>query len=660
MHNPEDLGVLAAVLPAAASDTAPELETVPEPQPAYPLEKLKEMFRSSQDACDANNLLCIRDRDFYDGDQLSAAMRSELNLRGQPLIYINKIASGINGLLGIIDAVEGAPEAAPRNRDGKNAADVATKLLRFIRDKSLYRRVRKSSSKEFLLEGTAAIIVEGEPDSVTVKHILWRDFFYDPHSLLHDFSDARYLGIAKWLDADVVQRMYPEAYTRMGDPFDNTILGVFDAKGNLETKNPWIDMGPSRRRLRVIDMYYLDQYGAWQRCIFCERGVFWCGPSHYVDDEGQSICPIVAESFEIKQGGERYGAARHAIPPQTEINSRRSKLLHHVNHRQVEITDPAAAATDSATASREAAKADGVIPYGYKAVSAPDLAQGQMLILEKSERDLDRMFPTPAVLARATGVNESGRARQILQQAGYTELARAIGRFTDLEHRVFKQMWFRARQFFSKQMDVRVTQDGRTPDFITINEPVIAPRIQSVVDPTTGRAVMQTVMAQVGTNQRVAEMDVDIELTTVPDVVTLRQEAWEAVLDTAKSLGLNPLSPEFRALIKFSPLPNAIDIYEELGEIAAEVAQQNAPAATAETQAAMLERHAHIAKNLAKADRDSATAEYERAQTLATATKTALESHQTVQAILATEHGLGQPQPLLPPQPQQPGPPLGQ
>ncbi|HEV2816707.1 MAG TPA: hypothetical protein VGW40_05750 [Allosphingosinicella sp.] len=603
------------------NETLAPAETTEPQEPALPFERLKKMFRLAMDASAENDLLCIRDREYYDGDQLSANVRDALNRRGQPLFYTNRIERAVNGIFGIIDAGESDPQAYPRTSAARDAADVATKTLRFIADKANFKQTRKQLSESFVIQGTCAAIVEytdsprpGAIGDISIKHIRWEDFFADPHSREHDFADATYMGIAKWMDAESVKATFPDKFAEFGSPFDQEGGGIFDSKGSLDTANKiWSD--PDRRRLRVVDMYYRDCYGAWHRAIFCQRGLFWFGPSEYRDDAGRTICPIEAVSYEVKQNGDRYGYVRNMIPLQDGINSRNSKLLHLVNHRQVKLVDQSGASNKS-VAKTEAAKADGAIPFGWEVLPAPDLAQGQMLILQQTQAELDRMAPTPAVLGRSGSASESGRARAMLLQAGLTELVRGLGRLEGLDTRLYRQAWFRARQFFTDEMEVRITSDARAPEFIKINTPVLGPVPvpvmgpdgQPIINPVTGLPVMDVKIGQVGTQNSVAEMDVDIEVSSVPDQTTLKHEAWEKMLEFAASIQLHPFDPKFWALLKVSPITNGREMADELKAAAEEAAQQDAAAQQAQAAAIQQAQQTELGAAQAKAMRDAASA----------------------------------------------------
>lgn len=550
------------------------------------------------------------DRDYYDGEQISALVLKELQKRGQPPLYINKIANVVNGMWGVMDAAASDPEAFPRSAKSQDAADLATKTIRYLVDRANFKRLKRGASETFVIEGIAAAMVEYDGRHVNLARIRFEEFVFDPVSREHDFSDALFLGQAKLMDASEAATLYPEfdaAQTFSDDFFD---LG--DDEARLKW---WIDN--DRKLVRIVDLYYKVGHD-WHRAVFTSAQVLYVGPSDYRDDEGESICPVLATSYEVAREGLRYGAVRHMRPLQDDINSRRSKLLHHLVHRQVKATDMNATAT-RAEAIREAAKADGAIPFGWDAVGTPDLAQGQMLIYSQSVEDLNRMGPTPAVLGRVSGANESGRARQILQQAGYTELARAYGRFEAFEAAIYRTVWFAAKQFLTSPMWIRIASDPRAIEFLQVNEPVMGLVPQPVVDPATGepmldaygQPVVQPVLGQVGTMNRLAELDMDIVLSTVPDTVTLQQESFQSILEMAASVKMDLLDPRFQLLVEMSPMPNKRDIVEKIEAFRQQMAAQQQPDPMAE-QATILDfeaQKAEIEKDRAKAFRDITSAQ---------------------------------------------------
>jgi len=610
--------------------------------------KLKRMVETYLDVTRQNAMLAQRDRDYFDGDQLNAEIRADLSQRGQPLIFTNKIAPGINGVLGIIDSAESDPEAYPRNDSSKDAADLVTKTLRFLADQTNYKKVRGQASENFIIQGSCAAIIDWDGRDLNLARIQWEDFIHDPLSREHDFSDAKYLGVGKLLDEADAAAMFPDTYPELGNPTGD-LGNFFDDK----SKARWWG-NPQRRQVRVIDLYY-EAVGDWHRAIFCQAGMLYAGKSTFIDDCGCTISPIIATSFEISRSGDRYGAIRNMIPLQDEINARRSRGLHIINHRQVRQSDMYAPAQNKEIARREAARADGAIPFGWEPVTTQDMAQNQMTFFQQSQTDIDRMLPTPAVLGRVTSSNESGRARQILQQAGYLELSRQLGRFEAFELNVFRKLWLAARQCLDQPTWIRIVDDPRAPEFLQINEPVIGPVQQPVIDPSTGQPVIDpqtgqpvthVTMGQVGTKNRLAELDMDIILTTVPDHATLQQEIWEQVLDYAKGTGISPFDPHFIALLEMSPLPNKRETIDKIKRLAAEQAPQQDGAQQAMQQQAMQASQADVAVKSAKAAKDQAHAAKTAIEATALgASLSQIMPPETIQAIIQRGQAQFQQQP---------------
>jgi hypothetical protein len=245
-----------------------------------------------------------------------------------------------------------------------------------------------------------------------------------------------------------------------------------------------------------------------------------------------------------------------------------------MNSRQVQYdVNSGGNPVDADLARAEAAKADGVLPLGWSIIPTNDLTQANMVRNQEAKAEIERMGPTPAVLGRQEAGSQSGRARLVSQQAGLTELARPIGRLNNWELRVYRQMWARARQFWTDEMFIRISDDVRAPEWLKVNEPQLGMVMQPVADPatgqpaidqTTGQPMMRPAMGVVGYNNRLAEMDVDIILDTVQDTATLAQEVWaELVQLVGQAGGLEAVySPAFELMIEASPMADKTRVIE--------------------------------------------------------------------------------------------------
>lgn len=558
----------------------------------------------------------IADRKMYDGDQLSAAVKRALRRRKQPEVVDNLIRPAVNGLLGVLDQSRTDPIAYPRNGEADQAAaDVASKALRFAADEGKFDKHKSSAAKEYFTKSTACILIEGSPDGpVTYTPIPYDELIYDPHSKRLDFEDARYIGTQKWFYADDVKALYPEAWERLGDPVNVGALGgVMALTDKPEDATRWVDR--KARRLLVVELYHRDG-GQWQRTVYCAAGVLEQGTSPYVDDKGRTLCPFEAVSYEIDQDNTRYSHVRDMVSLQHSVNARKSRLGHLTNTRQIQPIGEGTQMVDVDVARAEAAKADGVIPPGYQIVPTADLAAGQAQLLQDDRGQLQRMGPTPAVLGRQEGSSQSGRARLVLQQAGMTELAPALAGIEDLENRCYRQTWFRMRQFWNAPKWIRVTDDLRAPKFLQVNEvegydivpqPVMGPDGQPQAD-DFGQPAVQMVQ-QPRVKNRLAEMDLDIIVDSVPDTATLEQETFaELVKLTGGNLAV-ALTPEFELMIEISPLTDKTRILEKIRDFREKRDQAQAQQAQQQQQIAEQGMQVELAAKQAKTALDGAKAE---------------------------------------------------
>lgn len=622
------------------------------PKPPITIDRARRYFMESTTATVKNDRECKIDARYYHNDQIGADQRAKLKQRGQPIVIVNRIAPAISGILGIIDSAQTDPQCWPRTPEMQGTADIATKILRYLNDRADMERVMADLSTDYFIHGTCAALVGEEAfngaSEIGVTPIKWEDFFYDPMARDYDFRDARYLGVSQMRDADDVAILYPEQYKALGNPFDSG-ADWLDGKHSIEEEMMWLDR--DRRRIRVVELYFKHTDGNWHRVVFCEAGFLDFGQSAYVNDQKQSICPIVAASYEVnRHNGDRYGPIRAMRYLQDEINSRRSKLLNETNNRRVQqvVEDVEEGSKD--IAKREAAKADGALPYGWQAVSAPDIAEGQALLLNEAKADMDRLAPTPAVLGRM-GAGDSGRARQVLQQAGYTEWARSFERLMKLEESINRHLWFGAKQFMTQPQWIRATGEARSTEWVQVNVPVDVKYVPDVdpqtgqpnIDPTTGQPHM---IAQPVYDKAIAAMDVDIVLDTVPDSSTLEHETVQELLRYAGSTGISPLDPQFKALLMLFPLPNKTQTLEQWESVRKMMQEEQAAQMQAQQQQMMQQQQLQAAHIQAKAAKD--TAQAHKAEADAMMTEMEIKNHVMAQQYAAMLAGIAPP-PASPP-----------
>lgn len=574
--------------------------------------------------------LAARCRDYYDGRQLSEAEEAELRKRGQPPIVINRIRRKVDWLRGLEAQSRTSPRAFPRTPQHQQGAEAATDAIRYVCEKEGFDRKRAAAWANILIEGIGGVEVvheegrDGEPD-VVINYYPWDRLFHDPHSMEPDFSDARYLGVVIWSDADDLREQYPNKTDEIEASVGFGGVGSDDTYEDKPYWQVWSD--PKRRRVRQVLMHYRDG-DQWHWARFVRGGILEEGESPYTDEDGESLCPLILQSAYVDRQGNRYGVVRDMLDPQDEINKRRSKLLHQLNARQ---TRSIKGAVSVQALKRELARPDGHVEVdpavadmaremgmpAFDILPTNDMAAGQFNLLQEAKGEIDLMGANSGLSGKDGSASQSGRAIMARQQGGLIEIAPLADGLSDFTRTVYRHVWLRIRQFWRAEHWVRVTDDERNIRFVGLNrrvtlrerleqmpqEQVIMIARQYGLTPNDPRLDMP-----VDIENNVEALDIDITIEEVPSQVTLEGETFEQIVNIATSMpGVVP--PEI--LIELAP-----GIKRDVKDRLLEHMQQSQQA-----QAAGSEQAAQAQAQMMEVDAAKKAAEAQRAQSIAAKTQ---------------------------------------
>jgi hypothetical protein len=586
------------------------------------------MFEDAERATWEERQLNERDRDYYDGKQLTLEERNALKKRGQPPVVFNRIRRKVNFMMGTERQQRRDPRAFPRTPTDEPVAQSASDALRFVCDSEDWDRHRSLFAENLFIEGTGATMVGIKEDkqglTPTLINIPWDRFFYDPHSRDPHFGDATYLGLVTWYDIDKARAMYPEA--------EEVLTATLSRSRHSETYDDrpkwriWSDY--ERQRVRICEVFF-EEGGVWQTAIFTEAGnITEAQPSPYLDENGEPECPIRAASLYVDRDNNRYGDIRDSIDPQDEVNKRRSKGLHLINSRQVRVGPDATQGPD--VIRKELARPDGVITSGdVEILNTNDMAAQNLQMLQEAKNEIDLMGANAAL----QGKNEadmSGRAILAQQQGGMVEIGLHMDRIRQHTIEVYEALWSRIRQTWKGERWVRVTDDERSVRFVGINQPVTAADMmmeQISQDPQAQQRIQKDPMAQqrlqeflqspqaqsvVEVRNVPSEIDVDIVIDEGMDTPTVQAEQFDTL---SKILpGLINLPPVYaQMLVQASSLRDKDKILETL-----EAQQQQDPMAEQMKQIAMAKEVAEVEKTQSEAAENAANAVRNQAEAFKT------------------------------------------
>lgn len=476
-------------------------------------------------------------RRYRHGSQYTEKQIKALNQRGQPVVTYNRISRKIDGIVGLVEKMRQDPKAYPRTPKHEEGAELATAVIRYALEEQDWKAKSPIIAADGATDGIGVMEITLEQGDrgdteVGLEVVSPEDFFYDPRSFRHDFSDARYMGVGKWLDVDQAKDMFPDKAEEIAASLDGSEL-----TSNSDRDRKWVSL--DNGSIRVVEHWYL-RGSDWHFCIYTGATKLAEGKSYLRDEKNLTICKYIAYSANVDHDGDRYGFVRNLKSAQDEINARRSKALHEAASRRI-IAD-AGAFDDINAARREASKPDGIVIKNPGLEATFDDAariqamESQIKFLEEAKNELENFGPNPALIGQGIE-NKSGRAIALLQQAGIAELGPYILSYRGWKIRVYRAVFNAIRQHWTAERWIRVTDDDGLAQFVQVNG------IQ--VDPMTGMPAMVNAIGQ---------LDVDIVLDEGPDVMNMMSDAYDTLSVLAQSGAQIP--PQ--VLIELSPLQSSV------------------------------------------------------------------------------------------------------
>lgn len=552
---------MAAYSASFTSDAPPA-----EAAQGYDLADYIKKFEDSEETTQTARAQSEKSRDYVDNKHYTDAEIKAIKAVGQAPLCIPRIKQKTDFMRGYEQKMRTDPKALPRTPQHEKDAEAATDSLRFIGDSNRFDQIRSAVFENLYVEGYGGCDVTVEQSArgeikVKLLYVPWDRLFYDPHSRMPDFSDARYFGMVVWLDKADALAMAKTAEAK--EAVEATLNGS-DATSRTYDDRPahaWTDT--RRTRVRVVQMWCREPDDSWHLVKFTKGGLIEGPEKPYQDEAGKSVPSLVLQSAYVDRGNNRYGEVWTMIDMQDELNKRRSKALALSSTRQTR--SERGAVSDINETKRELAKPNGHIEtnkgFAFEVLPTNDMAAGQFELLQQITMEFDRAGPNASMAGKDTR-NQSGRAIIAQQTGGMIEAELLIDRLKDWTRRVYEASWLRVRQFWTAETWVRVTDDEENLKWVGINRPVtLAQRIAELQqeDPQRAAMVMQRMALVPGdprldrvveVRNQVAQMDVDISIDSGPDVASIMDEEFAQATEMAQA-GV-PIPPEM--LIELSKI----------------------------------------------------------------------------------------------------------
>lgn len=500
--------------------------------------RLRRQYMDFASVKDAEQREMVEARHYYHGDQWTKEEIETLRRRRQPVVTSNRVVRKIDAIVGLVERLRQDPKGFPRTPVQDEGAELATATIRYVLDSSDWKSKSSRIARHCAIDGISGVeydLVPGDEGDPSLElHIVYGDgFFYDPRSFDEGFTDARFLGVAKWVDADQAKEMFPDKSTEI----DSLMEGGSDLTtvADADRERNWINT--NEKKLRLADHWYIKG-GKWRWCIYIGTLILAQGISPFLDEKGKTFPRYRMFSATVDHDGDRYGFIRNLKSPQDEINHRRSKLLWQLNAKRV-ISEKGAV-DDIEVARREWAKPDGWVEINPGLKVEPDQtlyndAKGQAELLQEAKNEIENFGPNPALIGQGLE-DSSGRAIALLQQAGIAELGPYLVAQKNWKIRVYRDVWNILQRHWKAERWIRVTDDQNVAQFFQVNKVAL--------DQFGRPAIVNAI----------GSLDVDIIIDEGPDAVNMQGDAM---------MVLQALGPQFLQefpdiAIELSPLPNSV------------------------------------------------------------------------------------------------------
>ena len=456
--------------PPAASTAAHPLDSE---KSQTKLSKLKDWWYQAQEEQSENRVEMAIDEAYYDGDQWTEEEKNELINRGQAPVVFNLTKTTVNWILGAQSRAKIDYKIVPRKKDGVNAANAKTELLKYVGDANKSHYVRSRAFKDAVIAGVGwietGIRTDPTEEPLYTRYENWRNIWYDHLSIEHDMSDARFIFRAKWVDLDIAQAMFPNRAAALEIESENVsqlypwmpddpIVNRADAPQGTVSNVDETNILYRRRRVRLIECWYKEiakvkvvrgegpingtilvkddpyiqkmvedeQVSVFDAIKTITKCAIFCG-STFLQDE---LSPYRYADFPFtpiwcyRRGKDNapYGIIRDLRDVQDDLNKRRSKALYLLSSNKIIADDNAT--DDWQQLHYEANRPDGIVKK--RPGTEVRIEQGAILANyhvqlahEDAKAIQDIAGVTDENMGRDTNA-ESGTAIKARQEQGYT------------------------------------------------------------------------------------------------------------------------------------------------------------------------------------------------------------------------------------------------
>lgn len=576
--------------------------------------KFRQMFREAVDAADPWQQVAQEDYDFVAGNQWTEDELDRFERDHRPTITINRIKPLMNILSGYQRLNRYDIDFLPRTSDDLQICEVRKGMTKYILDRCDYDSQESHAFLDAVVGGVGWFEVgyEFDEDKQDGEAYVRREdpfsIYVDPEAHKPDFSDAKHIFRAKWVDKDELKLAYPEHADAIEAQF--RVYDVAEQQESRKADPLWYKKSTKNlTKIRMVECWYkvkkpttiytlsdgtqipqqemkIDYLlqglvESWENvtrtqvrcCVFFDVVLLEDIESPYQHGELPFV-PVIC--YHYGAGDLPAGIVRDLKDPQREINKRRIQELHILDNSG----DGGGFAEEDAMTEEQWRdfKENSTKPGHFQKVRPGALSMNKIMPRQPSN-------PPAAVIqaeAQATqdltaisGINEalmgtdipsqsSGRAIELKQKQAITHIAPMFDHLRKAKKQIAYLLWGKRNrpgvipQYYTEHKVYRI-EGANGQQFVEVNQQVIQQ------DPL-GNAIVSTL-------NDLSQGEFDIVVSDTQASTTQRQAQMWSLMDAVSKLNV-PGDLVFDIILDLSDLPNKDDIKQRWQQRQEQAAQQ--------------------------------------------------------------------------------------
>ncbi len=499
--------------------------------------------------------------DLYNNRQYTAAQLEKLISNGQPAETYNVIKMFSNAIIGYLESQVTTINVAPRYPGSSNTALLLNDIVNYTLEKNDFETMNKKLKLDGLLTGIMVceeeVVATGKTDrfgrklyDIELSHVPSYQVRLDPHSMLDDYSDARYIHHFKWLPEEEITRLYGKKKMESLTEYYNFLDGDTQADYAREF-TAGVDEGRYRQYnnyliVRTIVDYKGKVYSVtWNDETILEKKEITFKTVRF------PLRPIKLSSSDI---AEYYGPFRDITETQKAINQALLQIQLLVNTSKAFVEDNAV--DDMEEFKKSFNRINSIIPVidlqGIRVEDISQDVQAQYMIIDAALARIKSVLGINDSFLGSTFASDSGRKVAMNTASSGSQLTFITDRIKYLYKMIGQDLVGLMQQYYRGEQMFRIADPLNSYHYIQINQaiqmptgevnpdgtPQTVPVLEEEMDPETGKPledqdgnIIVTPLAEPDSSIEFADTDIKVVVSSADNASEKNQLVLETVIN---------------------------------------------------------------------------------------------------------------------------------